>query len=142
MGKALLAWSASMRNFAQVQANHSLFGWHESLVDIPCSWSCILCSQEGQLMDLGMRYLGLQGLHTSHLFNRAWSCTGAGSCMPDMQPAGEPQQSALCWKALQAVKVTCCGPWPPQPCSSGLLRVSGSMCTVRVHSGIWYAETA
>ena len=59
----MLAWSASIHNFAEVQATNTLFGWHEDLVDVPCSWDGILCSHTAgaTTIDLGMRYLGLNG---------------------------------------------------------------------------------
>ena len=71
MGEALLAWSASVSNFAQVQANHSLFGWQQDLVDIPCAWSGITCQGDGQTFYLGMRFLGLNAS-----FDDSWDALG------------------------------------------------------------------
>ena len=61
MGEALLAWAASIGNFAEVQAANNLFGWSEELVSVPCAWSGVTCQQEGQTFYLGMRFLGLNG---------------------------------------------------------------------------------
>ena len=58
--QALMAWSASIHNFGQVQAAHSLFGWHQDLVGIPCAWDGILCHADGTV-DLNMRFMGLDG---------------------------------------------------------------------------------
>ena len=46
MGRLLLDWSRSFSNFDANLARAALFGWSNATIDIPCSWSGIIC-QEG-----------------------------------------------------------------------------------------------
>ena len=81
IGQALLAWSASIHNFAEVQATNALFGWHEDLVDLPCSWDAITCVQSAgaTTIRLHMRFLGLNGVQLC-LRDRSHSAARRPSC--------------------------------------------------------------
>ena len=60
-GEALLAWSRSFSNFAQVAQIHRFFGWSEATLAAPCSWTGITCKQHG-LVGLWLRDFGLLGV--------------------------------------------------------------------------------
>ena len=59
-GQLLLAWSASLTNFADTAQANRFFGWSADTVNEPCSWSGIDCSADGFTMLLPK--LGLTGM--------------------------------------------------------------------------------
>lgn len=59
LSRALLAWSRSFTNFAEVARDQQFYGWSEASADQPCSWTGIGC--EDGLVSIELRDVGLQG---------------------------------------------------------------------------------
>ena len=60
MGSLLLAWSRSFDNFDEQVELYSFFGWTNETASIPCSWSGILCYDDGTLR-ITLEYTGMTG---------------------------------------------------------------------------------